>query len=186
MDDLDNLIIDRLAEHQRKLEILNKFQDANKPAHILSRKKLILVSSIAACIALALFLSPFFSQKDYLSGVSLTEPSFTEFRGSGFNEIEALIAKGDYNKALPIVDRELFLLNDEMEGYMSDDTTNKEKEYTLLLFDMERDELLWSRIYLLAKLRKTKDLKLSCRKYLKDNTLQSHRQEVEEILLAFK
>lgn len=184
MENMDTLIIDRLGEHQRKVDfILSNMENKH-----LSRRKISYLSvSIAACIAIIVAISPLLFKRNSLADIMIPAPSFTEYRGGdGYEKIEALIEKGNYNEALSLVDAELNKKALEFGAIMAADMSEEEKEYISALYNNDREELLWSKIYLLVKLEKERDLATCCDNYLKNMSFQAYRYEVEEILKIIK
>ena len=71
---------------------------------------------------------------------------------------------------------------EEIDSIKSADMSEEENEYTLTLYDVSKEELLWAKIYLLVKLEKEKELGLCCDNYLENSSFQEYRGEVEKIL----
>lgn len=187
MENIDTLIIDRLGEHQRKVGFVQSNLENRNNIRFSFGKAGYTIMSIAACITIIFAIFPLLFKNNSLSDITVSAPSFTEYRsGYGFEEIELLIKKGNYNKALSLVDAELNKNAMEVGAIMAADMNEEEKGYMLALYNNDKEELLWSKIYLLVKLEKEKDLELCCENYLKTSSFLTHRDEVEEILEIIK
>lgn len=182
MKNIDDLIVDRLGEHHRKLDFISKNMEVKKNKHFQLRKISYPLISIAACIAIMIVISPSLFRGNSISSISISDPSFTEFRGDGFEKIVSLIDEENYVEALPLIDEELNKVIVEIESIKSADMSEEEKVYVLALYDVCNEELLWTKIYLLVKLEKEMDLRLCCNNYLKNNSFQAYRAEVKKIL----
>ncbi len=186
MENIDTLIINRLGEHQRKVDFISYNLEHKRIIRSPLRKISYLSVSIAACIAILFAASPLLFKSNSLSDITVSAPSFTEYRGDGFEEIESLIKECNYIKALSLVDAELNKNANEIGAIMSADMSEEERQYTLALYNNGKKELLWSKIYLLVKLKKENDLELCCENYLRNSSFQAHRDDVEEILKIIK
>lgn len=181
MDNIDTLIIERLGEHQRKVDFVVKNIKGDEPKrHPFGIRKYVILS-VAACLALILAVSPILYKDNSIADMAIPSPSFDGYRGSGDNDIERLINDGDYDKALVEVDSELAELDHELTTVASKDISD-ELEYIKSLYISEKDELLWCKIYILVRLDKKSEVENVCRNYLDNGELSAHRKDVERTL----
>ena len=182
MDNIDTLIINRLGEHQRKLDFIST-NICNRRENIFSFKKIsYTVLSVAACLAIVFAISPMVFKSNDISSISVTAPSFSYFLGSTFNHIESLISSGRYNDALPLVTQELTTLEKELQDISLTEMNEDEKSYMIDLYEGEKEALMWSKIYLLLKLGKKDDLQVLCNNYLNYSGFIKYRADVKNIL----
>lgn len=182
MDNIDALITNRLGEHQRKIDFINRNLNRRNKTDLSFKKISYTVLFVAACLAIVLAVSPMLLKNNSISDISISTPSFTEYRGTSLNNIESLINSGQYERALLLVNSELTDINNELEKIFSADMSEDEKFYMTSLYRGEKGELIWSKIFLLVKLDRTDELKHNCQSYLNDNDFTKHRSEVENIL----
>lgn len=182
MENIDNLIINRLGENQRKVEFINR--NINKLSKtVFSFKKISYTAfSVAACLAIIFAVSPILFKSSNISNMSVTTPSFSEYRGTSLNNIELQICSGRYEDALSSVSLELAEVEKELREISSTEMSDDEKSYTTALYKEEKEELMWCKIYLLVKLNMKGDLKHSCQNYLNNNDFKNHTSEVKSIL----
>lgn len=182
MDNIDAFITNRLGEHQRKIDFIDRNLNRHSKTGSSFKKTSYAILSVAACLAIVLTVSPMLFKSNNISDISITAPSFTEYRGTSLNNIESLISSEQYERALLLVNSELTDINDELEKISSADMIEDEKVYMTSLYRGETEELIWSKIYLLVKLDRNDDLKHHCQNYLNNNEFIKHRLEVEDIL----
>lgn len=182
MDSLDLLIIDRLGEHKRKADFISRNLRERCGNHIPYAKIVYAILSVAACLVIAMAISPLLFNGGSLQRISITEPSFTGYRGNGYNRIETAINDGNYDAALSMVEvalseteRKIDVLSDAASG-------DEETEYLTALANDEKEQLLWAKIYLSVKLNKKDTLITACHKYLDNSMFYVHKKEVEHIL----
>ncbi|MCM1140934.1 MAG: hypothetical protein NC453_20380 [Muribaculum sp.] len=181
MDNIDNLIIDRLGERQRKIDFITR--NYEKKASLKSwQRKVYVIMSVAACAALIFTISPLLLKQNSVSDISISAPSFDQYRGAGGKDIELLIETGNFEEALIQVNSELEMCETELSVLAADEVSSEEKKYITTLHIIDKDELLWCKIYLLVKLGKKSDIEKMCDNYLKDNRLTIHREEVKQLL----
>ncbi|MGM9815937.1 MAG: hypothetical protein ACI304_02615 [Lepagella sp.] len=182
MEDIDAIIIDRLGEHQRKVEFVTEnLTRAKARRHPLRGMKTSMIWA-AASLLIILLISPMIIKSIGGSSDSLTEPTFSEYRGAGSNEIEALIKAGEYEKALETTERELATIHRELDAIPTSEMSLEEREYTLALYDAELEEMLWCKIYLLHQLERQSDLDACCKEYLSHESFSKNRKEVEGLM----
>lgn len=182
MENMDAIIIDRLGEHQRKVDFINRNINRRRGTIFSFKKINYTVLSIAACLAIVFAVSPMLFKSTNISDISVTAPSFTEYRGSSLNDIESKINSGHYEEALSLVNIELAKIEKELGNVSVDKMSADEVAYTIALYEGEQEELMWSKIYLLVKLNRTNDLELVCQKYLDNSNFDNHTPEVDNIL----
>lgn len=182
MENLDSLIINRLGEHQRKIDIVNSNINGYGKTDLKFKKIRYTILSVAACLAIVLVISPMLFKSNDISDISITAPSFTEYRGTSFNNIETLIRNGRYEDALLLVKSELTDIDNELERMSSSDMSEDEKLYLTTLYKEEREELIWCEIYLSVKLDRKDEAKANCHNYLNNNEFVRHKSEVENFL----
>lgn len=181
MENMDTLIINRLGEHQRKVDFINRKLRRN--GTIFSFKKInYTVLSVAACLAILFAVSPMLFKNKNIPDISVTTPSFTEYRGYSFNEIEDKINSGLYEDALLSINSELLELENELQNMSTIEMDETERSYTTALYEAEQEELIWSKIYLLIKLGRKDDLEIACHSYLNNSNFSKHLLEVKNIL----
>ena len=181
MDNVDTLIIERLGEHQRKVDFVVKNMKKNGPNRHAFGKSTYVILSVAACLALILAVSPIFKDNS-IADMAIPSPAFDGYRGSGDNDIERLINDGDYEKALVEVQKELTILDHELTTFDTPKASSEESEYIKSLYISEKDELLWCKIYILVRLDKKSEVENVCLNYLDDAELTAHRKDVERTL----
>lgn len=182
MDSIDTLIIERLGEHQRKIDFVRQNLKKCEHDHLSLGKPTYIIMSVAACIAIIWAVSPVLFKDASVSSIEITPPSFEGYRGAGDNDIEQLINAGEYEAALVKVESELAVCENEFAIMHTAEATPEEMNYIKSLYEAETEELMWCKIYLLAKLGEKDALKRSCVNYLNNNNLTTHREEVEKIL----
>lgn len=181
MEDIDNLIIARLGEHNRKTDFIQRNLRTQSFRHFSLRKTVYIGMSIAACLVI-FAVSTFIFKGNSLSDISMETPTFNQFRNGGSNNITSLIEQGEYTKALPIVEFKITETDEEIAHIKSVELSPEEEDYLLDLYLEEKEELLWSKIYLLVKLEKKDELKISCREYLSNKNFKSHVGSINKIL----
>lgn len=182
MDNLDTLIINRLGEYQRKIDFINKNIRKRSEKILLFKKVSYTVLSVAACLVVLFAISPMVFKSNDISSISVTVPSFSEYRGSTFNNIESLISNGRYEDALSSVNLELSALEKEIREMSLTEMGGDEESYLITLYEGEKEELMWSKIYLLVKLGKKDELSTTCNNYLNYSSFAKHRSDVKNIL----
>lgn len=182
MENIDNLIINRLGEHKRKVDFIEKNINSRRENHFSLRRYSYLILSAAACVAIILAISPMLFKSNSVSDLTLTPPSFAEYRGSSLNKIEFLLNNEQYMDALSTVDFELVELDKDIEFLYSAEMSEEEKIFSISLYNEEKEELMWSKIYLLVKLNREDDLRVSCQNYLKNSDFKKYDSEVDMIL----
>lgn len=182
MENIDALIINRLGEHQRKIDFINRNINRHSDIGLSFKKISYTVLSVAACLAIVFAVSPILFKSNNISDISITTPYFTEYRGTSHSNIESLISSGRYEDALSAVNYELAEVEKELQGITSTDMSEDEESYMTGLYKGEKEELIWSKIYLLVKLNKKDDLKSACQNYLNNSDFTIHKSEVENIL----
>lgn len=183
----NSLIISRLGENLKKKEFISRNIEKKQKKIYSFHINRYAITYIAACITTIIVISTLmFNNSSPCSSISISEPSFTEFRGGGFEKIESLIKENKYDKALPLVDIELNYIKEEIKYFTSADMSEEEKKYIHELYNNEIEELLWCKIFLLVKLEKVEILELCCNEYIKNCQFQTHRKEVEHIIKIIK
>lgn len=182
MENIDALIINRLGEHQRKVDFINRNINRHRSADFSFKEIGYTVLSVAACLAIVFAVSPMLFKSNNISNISVTAPSFTEYRGTSLNNIESLIYSGRYESALLLVNSELTDIKSELEEISLSDMSEDEKFYMTTLCSENKEELIWSKIYLLVKLDRKNDLKNACQNYLDNKEFTRHESEVKNIL----
>ena len=182
MENIDTLIINRLGENQRKIDFINRNLNRRNKTNLSFKKISYTVFSVAACIAILFAIFPQVFKGNDISSISVTAPSFSEYRGSAFNNIESLISGGRYDDALLSVNQELNALEKELRGMSLIEVSEDEESYMITLYECEKEELMWSKIYLLVKLGKKEELSTLCNNYLNNNNFAKHKSEVKNIL----
>lgn len=182
MENIDNIIINRLGEHQRKVDFIKRNVSTHSSHTFNIRKFTYTLVCAAACVALFFVISPFLSKNNSVSDISVSSPSFSEFRGAGVKEIETLLSSGQNEEALTVVNKELDELYTEVNSLSTAEMSEEENTYMSSLYSMEIEELMWTKIYLLLKLNKAAELKDACKNYLNNSTFTAHKSEVEKIL----
>lgn len=183
MENFDALIIDRLGEHQRKLDFIQENLRTERRRRPSFRKVGYAIMAAAACLAIIFVVSPMLFKSDSLSELSISVPSLSEYRGSqGSDQLIMLMENGNYTQALSAVNSALTENDREIRALSDSGMNGAEQEYMMELYNAEREELLWSRIYILVKLERVDDLKANCLYYLNDKSLREHKAEVETIL----
>lgn len=182
MENIDALIINRLGENQRKIDFINRNLNRRNKTNLSFKKISYTVFSVAACLAIVFAVSPMLFKNNSISDISISTPSFTEYRGISLHNIESLISSGHYEEALLLVNSELTDIKNELEEITLLDMSEDERFYLTTLYSEDKEELIWSKIYLLVKLDRECELKNACRNYLNNNEFTRHRLEVENIL----
>lgn len=182
MENIDTQIINRLGEYQRKVDFINRNINSYGGFEFSIKRINYMVLSVAACLAIVFAISPMFFKSNNISDISVTVPSFTEYRGSSFNDIEDKINRGLYEDALSVVNTELLEIEKEFQNMSTTEMDNDEKYYTIALYEREQEELIWSKIYLLIKLDRKDDLEVACQSYLNNSNFDKHILEVKNIL----
>lgn len=182
MENIDALIINRLGEHQRKIDFINRNLNKQRGSDFSFKRISYAVLSVAACLAIIFAISPMLFKSNNISDISVTAPSFTEYRGSSINDIEHKINRGQYEDALSSVNSELLEIENELQNMSTIEMDEAEKSYTTTLYEGEQEELIWSKIYLLIKLDRKDDLEIACHSYLNNSNFSKHILEVKNIL----
>lgn len=186
MENIDDIIITRLGEHQRKSDFIRQRLERveNTPRFTINKSTYVIISAVA-CLAILFAISPMLLKSGSLLDMTIAEPSFSEYRG-GSSQIESLLNEKEYVRALSLVESDLTQLEKDMSSMDVTEMVEDESEYLLMQYNVEREELLWCRIYLLTKLDRKDDLQSACQDYFNDIDLQEHRKDVEKILEKFK
>lgn len=182
MENVDTLIINRLGEHQRKVDFIQRNISRSSDKKFSFVKVSYAFMSVAACVAIILAIFPMLFRTETLSDISVAMPSFSEYRGAGLSNIESLLDSEKYEEALSAVNHELVEIDNELESLSTTEMTDEEKTYAYDLYNAGKEELMWCQIYLLLKLNKVDDLKIECPKYLDNTDFKEHATEVSEIL----
>lgn len=187
---IDNLIISRLGERQRKLNLMKDFQHKLTVERKKNKSKSLIIVSVAASLIIALTLFPsiyrhFSSGSNY--NLVLTTPDFNGYRGNGVDLIEISINDGNLQRAKNLVDLSIMQSRAEINNIMNSDTGNEEEKNYLL--DLENDyleELMWTRIFIFYKMQNKELILSSCQEYMQQDEYKHHREEVNSILNEFK
>lgn len=182
MDNIDTLIIERLGEHQRKVNFVVNNIKRNEPKRHPFKKTTYLVMSVAACVALILAVSPILFKDNSIADMSIPSPSFDGYRGSANNDIERLINEGDFENALIEVESELSECYNELSMENRYKAAPEELEYMKSMQISGIEELSWCKIYILVRLDKKREVEKACCNYLENGELSAHREDVERIL----
>lgn len=182
MENIDTLIINRLGEHQRKVDFINCYFNRRSNTMMSFKKISYSLLSIAACLAIVAFISPILFNSDNFSNLKIPMPSFQEYRGTTFRNIELHINNEQYEDALSSINLELIDVESELRDISSIEMSEDEEAYLTSLYRGEQEELIWSKIYVLAKLGKKNQLKDTCIKYLHNNDFRQYKSDVENIL----
>ena len=182
MEYIDNIIINRLGERQRKVDFINKNIRRRNGMNYSFRRIGYTMVSVAACAVIIFVMSPILFKSHSISDTPMATPSFTEHRGTGNNEIESLLSSEKNQEALLVVNRELDELKREIQSLPLSEMSEEEKRYTTDLYEGKLEELLWCKIYLLVKLDRKDDLRDACRNYLINSNFSLHKTEVESIM----
>lgn len=181
METIDNIIIERLGEHQRKLEFIRQNIEKEKNPHHSFNKGSYLIISIAACIAIIIAVSPFFITNEKLYSISVPPPSFTEFRSGNPDKLQSLLNEGKYSQALTIVDSALSEIDFDTQHINTKNPT-AEEIYIVNLYNDSKEELEWCKIYILLKLGRKDELDECCQNYLSNKEFTLHMEDTKRIL----
>lgn len=186
MENIDSLIINRLGEHQRKVDFINRNINGRSETFFSFKKVSYTALSVAACLAIVFVVSPMLFTNNDISNIAVTVPSFSDYRGTSFYNIESLISSGRYEDALSAVSLELTAVEKELQEISSTEMGDDEESYIIALYNVEKEELMWSKIYLLVKLNRKDDLKHACQNYLNNSNFVKYKSEVEKIFKKFQ
>lgn len=130
-DDMHKLIVDRLKERNRKLEIINSCE---KP----SRKTFLVpafgVLAAACFVGFIFFLSP-----------SISDDSIEPCR-SGMEDVQRLMDAKDYNKALDLVEKEISSVDSILNLLrIQDKNADEETLYEIQSQELKRENLIKDR-----------------------------------------
>lgn len=183
--EIDSMIIARLGERERKLQLIKEFQRV--PDSYAYRKYGFYGVSAVACVIIILISFSGIYKSNSFPDISMQYPNFSEYRGSLDKGLEEAVNSNNYMEALNIVDEELHQA--EVEYKRTKETYLDHSEESLYLIGLEKDNLenlYWIKIYLLVKTKNRKELEQVCRQYLQNNDFQIYRGEVEGILKKIK
>lgn len=184
--DNDKLIIERLGEHKRKLNILEKFLNSRNDKRRTIHKVLLSSMAAAAVIALILLLAPSIFAPSPLDSLHLQQPQLAQYRGADiFDDIEKDIASGNYSHALELADQARITYQSELERACECEPTDEVK-YQISLYNAYLEDIAWTQIYLFYMTKDKDALTASCEAYLKHPDYQEYRAQVENILLILQ
>ena len=186
-DDVERLIVDRLAKRQEKLDRIAQWEGAAK--HRV--RALYAAISAAACIAIVVVTGDFFgggNGSDVLNELGIQAPAMEVFRSAApdFKVVENYMADGDYYKALAIAETALKKSDKTVKKFEKEALWGDEEwEYEYMYERLMNSEMRWAYIYLLVladcERSAVKELKI----YLNDGDYCLHRTEAESMLRAF-
>lgn len=184
-DILSTIIIKRLGERQKKIDLMEKWErkDSSKPRTL---RTAYMVAAIAACILAVWVIYPFQNKNvKMLEELGITYQQ-TEFRAASQDmaEISNLIESQKYDDAL-IKTKDLLnysdLVIDEFDdlGFQWND---EELMYSMEEERFENSELRWTYIYLLVCTGKKREAIKQLKIYLKQKEFCGHEIEAKKLL----
>ncbi len=186
-DNVERLIVDRLAKRQEKLDRIAQWESAAK--HRV--RALYAAISAAACIAIVVVTGDFFgggNGSDVLNELGIQAPAMEVFRSSApdFKVVENCMADGDYQKALAVAETAL-KKSDKMVKALEKEALwgDEEWEYEYMYERLLNSEMRWAYIYLLVLADYEKSAVRELKKYLNDVDYCLHKAEAESMLRAF-
>lgn len=184
--DNDKLIIERLGEHKRKLNLLDKYLSSRNDKFRLTHKVLFSALAAAAVIALVLLVAPAIFAPSPFDSLNLQQPEFSQYRGADiFDDIEKDLATGNYSHALELANQARITYQSELERACECEPTDEVK-YQISLYNAYLEDIAWTQIYLLYKIKDKDALTASCNAYLEHADYQEYRAQVENILLILQ
>ena len=186
-DDVERLVIDRLAKRQEKLDRIAQWESAAK----YRVRALYAAISAAACIAIV------FVAGDLLGGsgcsgvideLGIQAPRMEVFRSAApeFMVVENYMADGEYYKALDVAAAALKKSDKTVKNYEKEPCWGDEEwEYEYKYERLMNSEMRWAYIYLLVVADSEKSAVKELKKYLEDVDYCQHRSEAESMLRAF-
>lgn len=137
-DDMHKLIVDRLEERNRKLEIINRCESSSRKSFLAPAIGVLIAASFVGII---FFISPNVSD-------DATEPC-----RSGLENVQDLIDAKEYDKALQEVNKEISHVDSVLNMLEKQtDTGDEEALYEIQSYVLKKDDLLKERETLKRKL----------------------------------
>ena len=185
-DDVERLVIDRLAKRQEKLDRIAQWESAAK--HRVRAFNAAI--SAAACIAIVFVAGDLFGDSG-CSGVidelGIQAPRMEVFRSAApeFMVVENYMADGEYYKALDVAGVALKKSDKAVKGYEKEPCWGDEEwEYQYVAEKTLNSEIRWTYIYALIMVESEKMAVKQLKKYLKDEEYCTHKEEAESMLKA--
>lgn len=186
-DDIEKRIVERLGARQEKLERMAAWENSSKGG---VRRLYTTLLSVAACVALV-FVSAnmLWGGSSVIEELGMAAPRMEAFRAAlpEMSAVEQQIDKGEYYKALDIVeenlersDRAVKELEEQIDG------DDEEMEYEYMSGRMLNSELRWTYIYLLVLVECEDTAVKELEKYLADSEFCVHKREAEAMLRALE
>ncbi len=187
-DALDELIVSRLGERQKKLRRMEEMEhQIHRTAPIMRTVTWATVMAVA-CLTAFLVVSPLFrSSVSPLDELGIEQPTLTAYRAAAeeMAEINRLMERGDYEQALTKTEKALRQsdlaireIADMADAWPDDESM----EYEERLERTNNSELRWTYIYLLVKSDRLKDARRELRRYLKAADYCAHETEAKALL----
>ena len=186
-DDVERLVVDRLAKRQEKLDRIARWESVAK----YRVRALYAAISAAACIAIVFVTGDLFGGSDgssVIDELGIQAPHMGVFRSAApeFMVVENYMAEGEYYKALDVAEAALKKSDKTVKAYEKEPCWDDEEwEYEYKYERLMNSEMRWAYIYLLVIADCEKDAVKELKKYLKDMDYCQHKGEAESMLRAF-
>lgn len=183
-DDIQQRIVERLGERERKLGKIVAWERASRKGHI----SLYTAVSVAASLLLVVLLNPFASGGgNVYEELGIMQPGFSSYRSSmdGVAEVERLIDDGECYEALDIIEN--LLKESERNIKNAEKTPMFDDEEWVYEYKSEKlfySELRWTYIYLLIVLECENSAVKELKRYIADDEFCIHKAEAEKLLRA--
>lgn len=183
-DEMTCRIAQRLGERQRKLKQMEEWEHHAEA----STKRLVMtVMSVAACIALLWLLPP-------SSSVSVVDelgirPDMMEFRSASpeLSAIQRMMDAAEYEEALTCAQKALNHSDSALLVLTSEDVSLEEcMEYEIHFERAMNSELRWLYIYLLSKTERYEEALTQLELYMKDESNAPHITKAKALFEAIK
>lgn len=190
-DELTNLIANRLAARQEKLEKMKAWDnnEHKKPGKSWMNTRVVSFAVAASLVAVFVFFHLTRVSPTAVDELGIDAPSLNGFRNasSDMTEIQNLMEKPDYSAAL--VAAEKALKHSDMEINEMKDVVYGDDEEEMYEEEMERQvnaQLRWTYIYLLVK-NGNKDIAIKqLKRYLKNKEYCDNEEDARRLLQELK
>lgn len=161
---LDDRITKQIGDYKEKRDRISMMEQKirlSKPNSVSSFNKKYFVTSIAACIAIAIFVMPFIhNRSNILDELNIEQPSLSDFRAASPTaaDIDDVMSRKEYADALPKIEAALASSADELAKLedlfiLDEEALLYEKEVAIA----HHYQLEWTHIYVLIQLERNSE-----------------------------
>ena len=184
-DELTQVIVERLAERQRKIDRMKEMSTPHRRISLYGGATL----AVAACVAVIAVFN-LFSNVSPLDEAGIEKPEYSQFRGASkeMTEIYSFLDNKEYDAAERLTRKTINGLEASLDLYweLPEEYDNEEEAYEAECDMLTLSQLRWTYIYLLVKQDKNDIAKRQLKIYIKDKKHAEHYEEAKKLLKVLK